>query len=191
MMTTTPIGVETLRSLSPLGRTRSSSTRPTGSGRAATSRKLRVIAAMRPSSSRNRSSIAADRPIPAPASRSRALASLMAAAPGFSASAIATRQAFFSALLSFASSRDAPLACLASCLICSLKVMAANLRQNSCLKKVKKQSAGTPRTPRASPVRGPVALSRSVWSARHSRALAAPADKKIGINSSASPQPCG
>ena len=135
MMTITPIGVETLRSFSPLGRTRSSSTRPTGSGSAATSRKPRAIAAMRRSSSRSRSSIAADRPIPAPASRSRALASLMAAAPGSSASAIASRQTFFSALVSLANSRDAALACLASWLICSPKVMASNLRQKSRLKR--------------------------------------------------------
>src|ERR1039458_7977836 len=51
MMTTTPIGVLTFRSLRPLGRTRSSSTRPTGSGRAATSRRPLAIAAMRLSSS--------------------------------------------------------------------------------------------------------------------------------------------
>ena len=36
---------------------------------------------------------------------------------------MASRQAFFSAVVSFASSRDAALACLASCVICSVKVM--------------------------------------------------------------------
>jgi hypothetical protein len=48
--------------------------------------------------------------------------------PGPKASAIASRQAFFSALASVANSRDAALACLANWPICSLKVMPQNLR---------------------------------------------------------------
>ena len=47
----------------------------------------------------------------------------MASAFFSSASAIASRQAFFSAVVSLASSRDAALACLASCVICSVNVI--------------------------------------------------------------------
>ena len=122
MMTTTPMGVLTFRSFRPLGRTRSSSTRPTGSGSAATSRRPLAMPAMRLSSSFSRSSMAEDRPIFAPTSMSRALASLMAAAFCSSASAIASRQAFFSPVVSRDSSREAALACFASWVICSVKV---------------------------------------------------------------------
>ena len=67
--------------------------------------------------------MAGERPDFAAASMSSALACLSAAAFCSSAAAIASRQAFFSAVVSFASSRDAILACRASCVICSVKVM--------------------------------------------------------------------
>jgi hypothetical protein len=54
---------------------------------------------------------------------SGALADLMASAFFLSAAAIASKHEFFSAVVSWASSRDATLACLASRVICSFKVM--------------------------------------------------------------------
>ena len=62
-------------------------------------------------------------PIFAAVSMSRALAFLMSSRLCSSASAIASRQSFFSAVVSRASSRDAALACLANSVICSVNVM--------------------------------------------------------------------
>jgi hypothetical protein len=67
--------------------------------------------------------MADERPDFAAASRSGALADLMASAFFSSADAIASKHEFFSAVVSWASSRDATLACLASRVICSFKVM--------------------------------------------------------------------
>src|SRR5512140_939806 len=127
MMTTTPIGVVIFWSFNPLGRTRSSRMRPTGSGRAATSRKPLAMAAIRLSSSFRRSSMALERPILAPVSMSAALACLMAPPFCSRASAIVARHRFFSAVLSLARIREAALAWLAKRVICSFKVvMGAN-----------------------------------------------------------------
>ena len=117
------MGVEIFRSFRPLGRMRSSRILPTGSGSAATSRKPFAIAAMRLSSSLRRSSMGDERPDFSAASMSSALADLMASAFFSSAAAIASRHEFFPAVVSWASSRDATLACRASCVICSFKVM--------------------------------------------------------------------
>ena len=117
------MGVEIFWSFKPLGRTRSSRILPTGSGNATTSRKPLAIAAMRLSSSLRRSSMADERPDFSAASRSSALADLMASAFFSSAAAIASRHEFFPAVVSWASSRDATLACRASRVICSFKVM--------------------------------------------------------------------
>ncbi len=68
------MGVEILRNRKPLGRTRSSRIRPTGSGNAATSRNPFAIPPMRLASSFSRSSIADDSPLLAPAAMSSALA---------------------------------------------------------------------------------------------------------------------
>ena len=55
---------------------------------------------------------------------SSALASLSAPEFFSSAAAMASKHSFFSRVVSFASSRDAALACLASCVICSVRFMA-------------------------------------------------------------------
>ena len=67
--------------------------------------------------------MAEERPIFAPTSMSSALASLMAAAFCSSASAIASKQPFLSAVASRDRSREAALACLANWVICSVNVM--------------------------------------------------------------------
>jgi len=111
--------------LESFGRTRSSRIFPTGSGSA----RLRANLCHREnslSSSWSRSSMADDKPNFAPAFMSSALACLIEPEFFSSASAIASRQSFFSRVESFASWRDAALACLASCVICSVKFMAAN-----------------------------------------------------------------
>ena len=77
MKTTTPMGTATFCSRNPFGRVRSSSTRPTGSGRAATSRRPLAIAAIRLLLRASRSSIAADSPAARPAPRSCSFASWM------------------------------------------------------------------------------------------------------------------
>ena len=67
--------------------------------------------------------MADERPDFVAASVSSTLASLSAALFCSNALAIASKQAFFSAVVSLASSRDATLACRASRVICSVKVM--------------------------------------------------------------------
>ena len=66
-----------------------------------------AIPATRVSSSASRSSSAADSPLSRPASMSRALASRISGVRASSASAIACRAAFFVALSSVASTREA------------------------------------------------------------------------------------
>ena len=123
MITITPIGVLTFRRMSPLGRSRSSRIRPTGSGSWATSRNPVAMPATRSSFSNKRSSIARERPISRPVSMSLALASWMRAVLFSSASAIASRQAFLSSVDIRVKSREARFACPASPLIWSLKSM--------------------------------------------------------------------
>ena len=123
MITTTPIGVLIFCSRSPLGRTRSSRTLPTGSGNAATSRKPLAMALIRLSSNLSRSSMAEESPILESAFISSSLAALIAGASFSSAPAMASKQAFFASVLNSANSRAAPLAAFASSVICSSNVI--------------------------------------------------------------------
>src|ERR1041385_4057692 len=145
MITTTPIGVLTFWSFKPLGRTLSSRSRPTGSGRAATSRRPFAMTAILFSSSFRRSSIAEARSIFAPSSISRALAALIAGASCSRAPAMASRQAFFASVLSWASWREADLASFASCVICSVSVMRASYGKKTIRTARKMSDARPPR----------------------------------------------
>ena len=115
------MGVLIFCNFSPFGRIRLSSVRPTGSGSAATSLNPLAMPSMRLSSSLSRSSIAGESPLCLPASMSRALASLIEARFFSSASAMAIRQEFFSAVASPANFREAVFARRASSVICSRK----------------------------------------------------------------------
>ena len=123
MITMTPIGEATLVSFSPLGRVRSSSNRPTGSGKAATSRRLFAIPVMRDSFSSNRSSIGSVNPIPAPATMSLAFSSWIDGALASMVSAMVRRHLFFSSVLKLARRREAKRARLAKAVISSVKLM--------------------------------------------------------------------
>ena len=68
--------------------------------------------------------MAEERPDCPAVSRSCALALRISSLLWSSASAMARRHSFFSGAVSLANSRDAALACLASCIICSASVMA-------------------------------------------------------------------
>ena len=103
-----------------------------GSASAATSRSPCAMEAIRLSSSLRRSIIALESDNFAPASMSRALDCLSAVVFLSSASAMASRLEFFSAVVSFASSREADFACLASCVICSVKFIETEYAEGTC-----------------------------------------------------------
>ncbi len=101
------MGTRTFRMRIPFGRVHSLMVVPTGSGKAATSRTPFAISAMRLSVSVNRSSIADESPDFLPASRSLALADLIAAADFSIPLAMARSSAFFLSASNFASAREA------------------------------------------------------------------------------------
>ena len=112
MTPTTPSGVATRSMTSPLGRAKVASTRPTGSGRAATSSRPRAIPTMRSGLSASRSSKAALKPFALASARSRALAARTSADRSRNARAAAVSARFLAPAGALASLRAAARASL-------------------------------------------------------------------------------
>src|SRR5579863_7283374 len=123
MMRITPMGTRTFWMRIPFGRVHSLMAVPTGSGKAATSRTPLAISEMRLPVRVRRSSMADDRLDFLPASRSLALADLIALADFSMLSAMAWSKVFFALPSSFASAREASRERSASNRICCFKSM--------------------------------------------------------------------